>query len=439
MSKRSGGSVAAQLRRPFVRQAGVLQVGGLAVLGVGFGLSILLARALGPERYGAYALVVSAMTAVSLFKRLGQDYVATTSLAAAYARADGGAAREALVAFNVINVWSTVVVIPAALLLAPALMGWFFGDAALGEPLRLALLPPIWAPLLATVVIVLQCSRRLVLLSLLEAANQVALAGGGLLVVLFGAGVSGFFWGQAAASLVFAGVAAAIYRRLQGRDGLLPTGGALIEGVARGGRAVGREFRAGLTIALDKNLVSLYPLAPILLLGALAPSGEVALLRVAMSYVAVPLLALSALSRLLMVKLPELHATQPERVRPFFVRVTALGGGASIALTVPFVLLAPWLIGFLFGPDFAPAARLVPLLALDPLLAGFGIAAGPVFRTYGRNLWAVGANGAVLAIGLPLAAALTEAYGLEGAALAYAGLVTALRLVAYGLCLRCVS
>src|SRR5205814_4449239 len=58
--------LAYQLRRPFVRDAAVLQVGAFATLGVNFLLSVALARLLGRDAYGAYALVISTMTTVSL-------------------------------------------------------------------------------------------------------------------------------------------------------------------------------------------------------------------------------------------------------------------------------------------------------------------------------------------------------------------------------------
>lgn len=458
----------AVLRRPFVRDAGVLQLGSLAALGISFLLSVALARVLGREAYGAYALVVSAMTAVSLFKRLGQDYVATTHLAAAYARRDPAAAREALVSFNAVNLWSTLVVIPPAMVLAPSVMGAFFGDERLGDALRLALLPPIWAPAMATLIIILQSSRRVVALAILESAQTLALALCGLTLPLLDRVMASaipsalnaskqlglpptlpappaaamtmlVFAGQAAASLVFALIALLMYSRRREVEPFLPSLGALASGALRPVAATWQNFRSGLAVALDKNLISLYPLAPILLLGALAPTEEVALLRVAMSYLAVPLLALGAISRLLMVKLPELHATQPERMRRFFLQVTASGGAISILLALPFVILAPWAIGLLYGPEFAAAASLAPLLALDPLLAGFGIAAGPIYRTYGRNIWALWANLSVLALGLPLALLAIHLHGLAGAALAYAGLITLMRFVSYLLCLRIIS
>jgi O-antigen/teichoic acid export membrane protein len=428
---------ARQLRRPFVRQASILQLGGFATLGISFLLGIALKRMLGPGEYGGYVLVISTFTTVSLFKRLGQDYIATTSLAAAYATGDAVAARRSLTTFNAVNVWATVLIIPLGLLLAPWIAELLLHDGSLAEPLRLALLPPTWAMLLATVVLVLQCSRRLVALTIVENANNLLVTGAGVLFLLFSRGVSSVLWGQAIASLGMALAALSIYRTLQRRDPLLPAPKLLVVDALRG-RAARRELGAGLAVALDKNLVSLYQLLPVLLLGFFAPKDQAGQYGTAMSYVAIPLLALSAVSRLLMVKLPELHATQPERVHRFFLQVTAVGGGLSILVTLPFVLLAPWAIDRLFGADFAPSASLVPILGLDPLLSGFGIAAGPVYRTYHRNLWAVWTNLGVLLVGLPIGVLLVARLPLEGAALTYVGLVTTVRIIAYLLCLRIV-
>jgi O-antigen/teichoic acid export membrane protein len=436
----------AQLRRPFVRQAGVLQIGLFARIGIGLLLSVTLARLLGVEGFGVYALVTATFTTISLFKRLGQDYVATTSLAVAYARLDAALARRALVFFNVVNVWSTVVVVPLALLLAPAIAGWLYKNESLADPLRLALLPAIWALLAATVVLVLQCSRRLAALAVLETSDTLIVGLSGLLLVLAGGGVSGFFLGGALGSLAIAMLALAIYQRIEVSDALLPSVRDLAGAVARPDAGTWTEFRSGLAVALDKNLVSLYRLAPILLLGALASAQQVALLQVALTYVGAPLLALSAVSRLLMVKLPELQATQPERVKRFFLQVTTTGGLISILLTLLVVVLAPWLIELLYGEAFGAASSLVILLALDPLLSGFGIAAGPVYRVYRRNIWALCANLAVLAIGLPLAYVWIQQGASGGddlviarAALAYAALTTLAKIVSYLLCLRIIK
>jgi O-antigen/teichoic acid export membrane protein len=428
-----------QLRRPFVRDAGVLQAGQFAAMGIGFLLSVALARILGAEGYGGYALVVSTLTTITLLKRLGHDYVATTKLAAAYATNDAEAARSTLVGFNVITLWSTLLIIPPAIVLAPAITDLLFKNKALGEPLRLALLPALWVMLFATLVIVLQCSRRLIALTLFENTNRLLVAASGLLFILAGTGLDGFFWGQAIASLLFAAATVLVYRQLRSHDSLLPSLADLMRDVLRPRLSAWPQFRSGLAVALDKNAVSIYPLAPILLLGSQAATDQVALLRVAMSYLAVPVLALSGVSRLLMVKFPQLRATQPTRARRFFLQVTGAGGLLSCSMTLPFVLLAPWVMELVYGRDFAGAARLVPFLAIHPLVAGLGIAAGPIFRAYGRNTSAIYAHVAVLSLGLPLTYFMVDRHGLAGAAISYAAMVTALELIAYGLCLRIVS
>src|SRR5262245_9285456 len=84
------------VERPFVRDVGILQVGVLLSAGVGFAASVVLARTLGAEQYGTYALVVSLGTTIGILRRLGQDHAATTRLATAIARDDRPDASNAM-------------------------------------------------------------------------------------------------------------------------------------------------------------------------------------------------------------------------------------------------------------------------------------------------------------------------------------------------------
>ena len=67
-----------------------------------------------------------------------------------------------------------------------------------------------------------------------------------------------------------------LYRRLVAEDPLFPSVGELLRGVVRPGIPLWPPTRFGLSIAFDKNLVSLYNLAPILLLAWFVPDDEVA-------------------------------------------------------------------------------------------------------------------------------------------------------------------
>ena len=189
-----------------------------------------------------------------------------------------------------------------------------------------------WAVVPGWTVIALQASKRMGQLVVLENASSLATAILPVGLALAGFGLLGVFTGQVIASLMAVGIGYVLYRRLVADDPLFPNVGELLQGVVQPNMPLWPSTRFGLSIAFDKNLVSLYNLAPILLLARFVPEDEVGQLRVAMSYMAIPAVLLTPISRLLMVDLPRLRVTAPERVRPAFVRLTLLGAGASAVL-----------------------------------------------------------------------------------------------------------
>ncbi|MFN8522562.1 MAG: oligosaccharide flippase family protein [Chloroflexota bacterium] len=421
---------------PFVRGVLALQVGSLALTGVGFLASVVLARTLGPVGYGAYGWVMSTGTTIGLLRRLGQDYSATTRLAEASAAADPDLARRALVFYVFMSVATSVVLLPLAMLGAPWLTVGFADPLDMTLALRLYLVQGFWAVLAGLLVIALQGIRALRQLVLFETGTTLLGYALPVAAALAGYGVVGVFWGQVAGSLVGAAVGALCYAVLARRADLLPSPATLVAGVFRPRLDVAAETRYGLSIAVDKNLVSLYNLLPVLVLGLVAAESAVGELRVGMAYMAIPAVALSPISRLLMVDIPRLRVEAPDRVRSAFLRVTRLALLASIAIALPFVLLGWLVIPQIYGQAYALAAPLVLVLALDAATIGMGVAAGPVFRTYNRTDLPIVASVAILALGLPTTWMLASAWGSYGAALAYGGMMLASRLVAYIQCLR---
>ncbi|HEX3246751.1 MAG TPA: oligosaccharide flippase family protein, partial [Chloroflexota bacterium] len=189
------------LNRPFVRDVGILQLGALFAAGTGFVASIVLARTLGAEQYGTYALVVSIGTTVGLLRRLGQDHAATTRLSAAVAVGDAETAGQALAYFVAIGVWSALIVIPIALIVAPAVTGMLYANPALGELLRLYLLPVSWAVIAATTVLALQCTRQIKELAWLENGSSALMALAGIVGAFIGSSAGSVLLGQLIASV----------------------------------------------------------------------------------------------------------------------------------------------------------------------------------------------------------------------------------------------
>ncbi len=413
-----------------------LQVGSLGLTAISFVASVLLARTLGPAVYGAYTLVMSAGTTIGLLRRLGQDYAATTQLAEGHGAGSRRTVRDALVFYVYMSVWTSVVVLPLAMLLAPWLGATFFGGEEIATPLRLYLVQGFWAVIPGWTVIALQASRRMGQLVLLENATSLATAILPVALVLAGFGLVGVFMGQVLSSLLAVGIGLVLYRRLVSDDPLFPSVRALLAGVVRPGIALWAPTRMGLSIAFDKNLVSLYTLAPILLLARFVPDEEVGQLRVALSYMAIPAVLLTPISRLLMVDLPRLRVTAPERVRPAFLRLTLMGAAASAALALPFAGVSWFAIPLLYGEAYGGAPALTVALLLDAATLGLGIAAGPIFRTYDRTDLPIRASVIILVVGLPATYYLASTSGPFGAALAYGAMILASRLVSYVQCLR---
>ena len=423
----------------FVRAATLLQVGSVALSGVSFVASVVLARTLGAGGYGLYTLAMSAGTTIGLLRRLGQDYAATTRLAEGHASANSRLVRDALVLYVYLSVVTSVVVLPPAIVLAPWLGERLFGDAQLGSLLQLYLVQGFWAVVPGWTVIALQASRRIRGLVGFEAATTLLGQGLPVALVLAGLGVLGVFYGQVVASLLSVGLGLVVYGRLSQSDPLFPSVRQLFSSIAAPGIAVWKETKFGLSIAADKNLVSLYSLAPFLLLGFLAPVSEVGQLRVAAGYMAIPAVLLTPVSRLLMVDLPQLRVKSPERVRAFFIRVTLLGLLASAALAAPFALASPVLVPLIYGHDFSGASPWALALLLDSATLGAGIAAGPIFRTYNRTDLPIKASLVILLLGLPAAFVGGQSWGAFGTALAYASMMLASRLVSYAQCLRIIA
>jgi O-antigen/teichoic acid export membrane protein len=413
-----------------------LQVGSLGLTAISFVASVLLARTLGPALYGTYTLVMTAGTTIGLLRRLGQDYAATTQLAEGHGIGDRRKVRDALVFYVFMSVATSVVVLPPAIVLAPWIGEQLFGSADLGAPLQLYLVQGFWAVIPGWTVIALQASRRMGQLVMMENLNSLAMAILPVGMALAGFGLLGVFTGQVLASVLAVGLGYVLYRRLLSEDPLFPRLGELIGGIARPGLPLWPATRFGLSIAFDKNLVSLYNLAPILVVASFVPEDEIGQLRVALSYMAIPAVLLTPISRLLMVDLPRLRVTAPDQVRPSFLRITLLGAAASAALSISFVAVAGFVIPLLYGEGFRGASPITLALLLDAGSIGLGIAAGPIFRTYDRTDLPIITSIAILVIGLPATYLLSASAGPIGAALAYGGMILASRLVSYVQCLR---
>jgi O-antigen/teichoic acid export membrane protein len=208
-------------------------------------------------------------------------------------------------------------------------------------------------------------------------------------------------WTYVATYLLTAGAAAALVVR-----GRLRFSGALSRDLFRFGIRSHVSFVAtSLNERLDQLVVSIL-LAPVSL---------------GLYVVAATLTSLTSLvgSTVSIMALPELARLRDDAERAALARRLGLItlAGAS-AVTLPVVLLAPFLLRTTFGPAFADAATPARILLVGAIALTTARLLGAILKGLGLPLQAAGGELCALAVTVPTLAILLPAFGLVGAAIA---------------------
>jgi len=147
---------------------------------------------------------------------------------------------------------------------------------------------------------------------------------------------------------------------------------------------IGKYFKFGSLIAIDKNIGRLLALLPVLLLGYLASPAEVGYFKIALGYIAAPSMVLGSISRLLTVQLPKSKSYGSDILKKHFFKTTLYSGAIATLMIIPFIVLAPFLINLFYGGEYSPSVNLVYYLAIMTILSGLGVGISAFYRTINR-------------------------------------------------------
>ena len=325
--------------RVFLRDSALSYGAQVLVLGLGFITSVLVARALGPEGRGVFAWMMNLhMVAVGL-ATLGMDTV-VRKIGADQPKRQGELLGTAPLVLGAVG-----------LLLAPALF-WLGSRTAIG------LLHPrqmLFALLMVPVV----CAMNVGLLLLvsqhrLRLYNMVAilpklLAFAGMVLLLATGAVS--VQAVLVASLLGAVPAVAWALRLHLKAGVRPRLDFALF-------TKGRRFWGGAYIATLATYLLLKQ--DLLLLARYAPEAEVGHYSVAATLIDVLQLAPALMGMFLLNHLVRIKDRAQRRA--FFAKVMAALGALFVAGAAAGAVLAPWLVGGLFGEAYLPAVPLLRIL-----------------------------------------------------------------------------
>jgi O-antigen/teichoic acid export membrane protein len=386
--------------------------GRVVARAIALATGILLARLLSPAELGDFYLAFSLATLAAIIARVGMDTPATRLVAEALAQKAPGRARSVLLQTLVFTAAATGLVAAVSIL-----GGWNWLSKHGFDNHRLA-----GVAIAATALIVCEALqgtlvgwfRGLQVMRLVVLYDEL-IPGATFLVVLVGVWlVSGQVGVAGALEIRAGGFALAILGAglaLRGRVHML-----------RGPGRVPRRQVAELGLTMTGTMLisaAVGATSDILILGIFRPAQDVAAYGIAVSVASLLSMPYLALATALGPQLAQLSARgERDRMEDIVRGTTGIVGIATVAATIPLVVLAQPILTTLFGAEYAGAANILIVLALAQAVFVLTGPCGLVLTMTGhhRPAFLLTAVAAVASIGADVWAA--PRYGALGVAVA---------------------
>lgn len=397
------------------RTIGQAMAGSFAVQLAGMALTFLvgvqLARGLGVDRYGQYGIAMAVISLAGIPAEFGLPRLVTREVAAA--QASGNSASL----FGILRWSERQCYMMSAAVIGVILVGTLAAYHKISAPVAVAIL--VGLP-----VIPLAALGRL-RGAALQGLHHVVLGQIPPLVLrplLFALLLFGLFTldpqASASSAMVLNGITAAAALALgaywvRSRLPANPTGDAAIDKK----RWLGSSLVLGATAAMTSVFQTQIT---IIILALVASDAQVALLRLALStmvVVAVPAAVTATVTSPFLASL--YSANDRERLQKLATVAVRAQLAGVVLLSLPLLLFAEPIIGFVFGRDYEFAANALRILCLGQIFsAAFGVNASLLNMTR-HERWLAGALAAGLVANVLLAAIFARSFGSSGAALGY--------------------
>jgi|GEM_PF-894840 len=381
----------------FIRDTVILQWGSFWDLGLSFVASIIYARLLGVGTYGDYALIFAFASLVNLFINWGTGYAILTLLATAYAKNDRQEIKDIVTYYFKISLVIFGTIGAVAVIWAPFLSQLLYHNPVIGQLARLIIISYFCQIFFSLLTSLLQVMRKIKYLTIAENVNKFFSVALPVTLVLLGFGLPGIAWGYLVSivgSMVFA---VQVYRHFARRNELVPHFRDVLKNFGR--VKLSRYLGYGFVMAADNNIANSFGLWPVMILGYLASPSDVANLKIALAYLALPNVFLGPIARLLLVQLPKAKVAGSEHLKANFYKTSAVSGLSYIIIAGIFLVIAPFLIRLFYGREFSSSINMVYPLGLSVIFSGFTIGIGSLYRTINKNIYGIAINLFVMASG----------------------------------------
>lgn len=406
----------------------ILQLGTAGTTITGIVTSFLIAKILQPSNYGIYALVFSLYSLVSIFGNFGVNTATVIKFSEAHARKDKNKIFGLLSSFIKISLIIGIIMWVLGFTISPYLAKLLYTNRKIGELARPLFLMALLGILYKFVVVILQGTRQIRKLTILENLFQINLSILVITLLLLGYGINGAIWGWIVATFLSSLLAIRIYKRVYESDKDLPYLFTLLKYLWN--VKLKPYFKFNFSVALSDNLETLYEILPIMLLGIFIIPKEVGYFKFGYSIISLLILSLEAISRNLSVRLPEAKGKNNiKEFKELFLKVSLYSGLASILMMIIILITSPLIIR-LWMKEYIPSIKIIYILSIYFAMYGFWVGLSPIFKTLERVDVEIKLNFLGIILWILLGSILIRSMGITGAAVAIVivGLVTKLTL-----------
>ncbi|MBN1918110.1 MAG: oligosaccharide flippase family protein [Verrucomicrobia bacterium] len=371
----------------FARDTVTTQVGLGVSAACGLVTAYLLWHGLGKELYGRYALVFALYALVNIIGDLGIGRASVSLLGEAHGAGDERAVNDHAGYVLKMTLLLGLSVTLVGVLAAPLLAWLVYGKPAVGPPARLLFLAALAGTGHAFVSTLLAGLRRMMTLAVLDTGFAVARLGAIGVALALGWGLWGVVGAHVAATLTMSVVSLAVYEHAARAGEALPGLRQLVHQAVHAPWR--RTFALGALVSIDRQLVKLIEVAPVVVLGRLvrsdAPAGYFNLARNVMRGLG---LAFNGLAKNLLPFFSELKGRrQFKRLWRDYRQAVVASGLVACGVAAVSVPLLPVALR-LFRGGQAELTPVATVLLAKFVVDGFSIGLGAFNLVTGRVWWA---------------------------------------------------
>ncbi len=377
---------------PFVRNVLTLQAGSVVVTLIGSVKFYVYLWILGVDMYGIYAVTQAFTGTFGIFTNFGQNQAALTFFAEHYTR-DDRSGMAAVMRYYLQLALLACVLLVIFIVLTPWLTTVFGYDPSIGWIAQLAFAALIAGSFDTMFSIVLQTTRAIKVMTVMETANVTLQFVLGVWLLLITRSPAGIFAAMLIGNVFMLGVYVSIYARMR-RSHNLPT----LREVLRAKHSIRPYLGQGLWIAFDKNIGNLFPQSFFFVMSLYASPAVVGIANIAFKIANIPrTLLLPHIVRMSMTVLPAVEAKGKAVLRAACAKILKHSFLFHSLISFAALLGVPviaWALAMLVH-DWRILNALTPMLwmILIQIISGLNVVNAPLFRllhkAYVPALWGV--------------------------------------------------